>query len=66
MQQSLTTAQARRIALAAQGFLDKPHTSPTISWPDIWSDPEVGGSIMVTRRARVDLPQPDSPTTASV
>jgi hypothetical protein len=30
------------------------------------SDPEVGCSIMVTRRARVDLPQPDSPTTASV
>jgi uncharacterized protein YcaQ len=30
MQQSLTTAQARRIALAAQGFLDKPHTSPTM------------------------------------
>jgi hypothetical protein len=34
--------------------------------PDILSEPEVGVSIMVTRRARVDLPQPDSPTTASV
>ena len=30
------------------------------------SEPAVGCSIMVTRRARVDLPQPDSPTTASV
>src|SRR3546814_17643737 len=28
--------------------------------------PEVGGSISVTRRARVDLPPPDSPTTARV
>ena len=28
--------------------------------------PEVGGSISVTMRASVDLPQPDSPTTASV
>lgn len=28
--QSLTRAQARRIALAAQGFLDKPHASPTM------------------------------------
>jgi uncharacterized protein len=30
MQQSLSTAQARRIALAAQGFLDKPHAEPTM------------------------------------
>ena len=30
------------------------------------SEPEVGCSIMVMRRASVDLPQPDSPTTASV
>jgi len=28
--QSLSRAQARRIALAAQGFLDKPHASPTM------------------------------------
>ena len=28
--------------------------------------PRVGGSIIVTSRASVDLPQPDSPTTASV
>jgi uncharacterized protein len=28
--QSLTTAQARRIALAAQGFLDRRHTTPTM------------------------------------
>ena len=28
--------------------------------------PDVGGSIRVTMRASVDLPQPDSPTTASV
>jgi hypothetical protein len=40
--------------------------APTISFPAICSEPEVGVSIMVTRRARVDLPQPDSPTTASV
>ena len=30
------------------------------------SVPAEGGSIIVTRRASVDLPQPDSPTTASV
>jgi uncharacterized protein YcaQ len=29
--QSLSRAQARRIALAAQGFLDKPHATPTMS-----------------------------------
>ncbi|MFC7493837.1 MULTISPECIES: winged helix-turn-helix domain-containing protein [unclassified Nocardioides] len=28
--QSLSVAQARRIALAAQGFLDKPHAAPTM------------------------------------
>jgi uncharacterized protein YcaQ len=27
---SLSTAQARRVALAAQGFLDKPHSAPTM------------------------------------
>ena len=30
MTQSLSRAQARRIALAAQGFLDKPHDTPTM------------------------------------
>ena len=30
------------------------------------SDPAVACSIIVTMRARVDLPQPDSPTTAKV
>ena len=29
--ESLSRAQARRIALAAQGFLDKPHASPTMA-----------------------------------
>ncbi len=33
--------------------------------PSIVSSPAVGGSISVTRRASVLLPQPDSPTTAS-
>src|SRR6478752_256210 len=28
--ESLSVAQARRIALAAQGFLDKPHAAPTM------------------------------------
>lgn len=28
--QSLSSAQARRIALAAQGFVDRPHTTPTM------------------------------------
>ena len=36
------------------------------SLPPMMSVPEVGGSIIVTMRARVDLPQPDSPTTARV
>ena len=40
--------------------------APAISCPAITREPDVGCSIMVTRRARVDLPQPDSPTTASV
>ncbi|GAB6983929.1 winged helix-turn-helix domain-containing protein [Nocardioides pyridinolyticus] len=30
MPDRLTNAQARRVALAAQGFLDKPHTAPTM------------------------------------
>ena len=30
------------------------------------SEPPLGSSIMVTSRPSVDLPQPDSPTTASV
>ena len=38
----------------------------TASRPSMVSAPEVGGSIRVTMRASVDLPQPDSPTTASV
>jgi uncharacterized protein YcaQ len=29
--QSLSRAQARRVALAAQGFLDKPHAAPTMA-----------------------------------
>ena len=37
-----------------------------MSLPSNFSSPEVGGSISVTMRASVDLPQPDSPTTASV
>jgi hypothetical protein len=34
--------------------------------PSISMVPEVGGSIIVSMRASVDFPQPDSPTTASV
>ena len=30
MTQSISRAQARRIALAAQGFLDRPHAAPTM------------------------------------
>ena len=37
-----------------------------MSTPSMISEPPVGGSIIVTIRASVDLPQPDSPTTASV
>ena len=36
------------------------------SSPSISSAPAVGGSISVNSRASVDLPEPDSPTTASV
>ncbi len=38
----------------------------TASMPPRRSEPALGGSIIVTRRASVDLPQPDSPTTARV
>ena len=34
--------------------------------PPMIRSPSVGVSIMVTTRASVDLPDPDSPTTASV
>ena len=44
--------------------------SALLAWailaPSIHSSPPLGGSIIVIWRARVDLPQPDSPTTASV
>ena len=36
------------------------------STPSITSRPAVGGSIIVSTRAKVDLPQPDSPTMARV
>ena len=38
----------------------------TILRPSMAKVPDVGGSIMAIMRASVDLPQPDSPTTASV
>ena len=38
----------------------------TASVPSSMSVPPVGFSISETMRASVDLPQPDSPTTASV
>ncbi|MNP73681.1 hypothetical protein D3C76_1704330 [compost metagenome] len=40
--------------------------APVTSVPAICSEPEEGSSIKVRARARVDLPQPDSPTTARV
>ena len=36
---------------------------PLVGPPSISRSPAVGGSISVAMRARVDLPQPDSPTT---
>ena len=48
-------------ALARRMRSPAPTSSPSIS-----SAPAVGVSIMVSRRASVDLPEPDSPTTASV
>ncbi len=41
-------------------------SAPTIFWPSMENVPDVGFSTMAIMRARVDLPQPDSPTTASV
>ncbi|CAJ8933490.1 Uncharacterised protein [Burkholderia pseudomallei] len=41
-------------------------SAPATSRPSIDRCPALGGSIIVSCRASVDLPQPDSPTTASV
>ena len=41
-------------------------SAPATSSPSISRRPDVGASIIVSWRASVDLPQPDSPTTASV
>ncbi len=43
-----------------------PCLTMSIGLPSISTVPEVAGSIMVRMRASVDLPQPLSPTTASV
>ena len=40
--------------------------SAAVGWPLMAMRPAVGGSSRVHSRARVDLPQPDSPTTARV
>ena len=37
-----------------------------VGWPPSSRSPSLGGSRRAAIRARVDLPQPDSPTTASV
>src|SRR5438034_11443613 len=47
---------------ANQAWLD----APVISWPIQTMLPAVAGIRFSTARARVDLPQPDSPTTPSV
>ena len=36
--------------------------APATSCPAIFNEPDEGSSISVRARARVDLPQPDSPT----
>ena len=46
-------------------FLVARPASATLA-PAIHNSPPVGGSIIVIWRAKVDLPQPDSPTTARV
>jgi hypothetical protein len=40
--------------------------APAISCPAKRIDPAVGSWMRTTRRAKVDLPQPDSPTTPTV
>ena len=39
---------------------------PTISWPSNWMLPSVTPTSRITARAKVDLPQPDSPTRPTV
>ena len=51
---------------AAQRLRRRPAGGSTASTPSSISVPALGFSISVTMRASVDLPQPDSPTTASV
>jgi hypothetical protein len=62
----LATADAARVAALVGSDAAEPRDAPATSMPSIFSAPALGGSISVTSRASVLLPQPDSPTTASV
>ena len=54
------------ICTVRRNFFAAPSGGSIASTPSSISVPALGFSIRVTSRASVDLPQPDSPTTASV
>ncbi len=60
------TGSGRPSAPAGGAPSTRPLRAPAASLPSSSRRPELGDSIKVSWRAKVDLPQPDSPTTASV
>jgi len=76
----MTSGSASVVAMVLRGFSDAKGfwntictsrrsalvSAVAVSTPRIFSEPLVGVSISVSWRASVLLPQPDSPTTASV